>query len=131
MPPCQPCHKLSDTVSDHAFSHFPVHPAPTAPLLRPAGPRWPLSGIQAMQPAAHGRRLGGNRKDPSELAAPAIARQRPRANPWHSPTQPSTVGRLTARLIKVIKHDHLPSFLRYNLPPIIRDRKSTRLNSSH
>lgn len=73
-----------------------------------------------MQPPAHGRWLGRNRRNPPLLAAPTAARwcpHRPASIPF---TGAITANHLTRRLIKVIKHDQFPAFLRYNLPPIIR-----------
>jgi hypothetical protein len=79
-----------------------------------------LPGIQALPRAAEGRWLGGNRRNSSQLVAPAASGQRP-CEPTHcSGTVACRLAHLTERLIKVIKHDHFPAFLRYNLPPIIR-----------
>lgn len=104
----------------HALSHLNVRATPVASLLRPARSQWPLPGFQTMQPPAHGRWLGRNRGNPPELVAPAVARQcpgYPAATPFACA---ATADDLTRRLIKVIKHDQFPTFLRYNLPPIIR-----------
>lgn len=73
-----------------------------------------------MQPAAHGRWLGRNRRNPPQLAAQALACQRPGHCAPATLTGTATADHLTERLIKVIKHDQFPTFLRYNLPPIIR-----------
>ena len=109
-----------DKVPGHALSDLVVRPTPIAPLLRPARPQRSLPSIQAVQPATDGRWLGGNRRNPSQLVAPATACQCPRHSVAASRTGASDVEHLTGCLIKVIKLDQLPAFLRYNLPPIIR-----------
>ncbi len=108
------------TVFRHALSHLAVRATSVAPLLRPARPQRSLPGFQAVQPPADGRWLGRNRRNPSQLAAPGVAAQRTRQPASSTLTRATSVDHLTRRLIKVIKHVHFPTFLRYNLPPIIR-----------
>ena len=55
-----------------------------------------------------------------ELDAPPAARQRAYQPTRDAVAASPAVGRLTERLIKVIKHAHFLGVLRYNLPPIIR-----------
>lgn len=104
----------------HALTDLVVRATSAAPQLRPAGSQRSLPGLQTVQPQANGRRLGGNRRNPPQLVAPAAARQRPGHRATTSRTCPGDVEHLTGCLIKVIKLDQLPAFLRYNLPPIIR-----------
>jgi hypothetical protein len=58
--------------------------------------------------------------NPPDLAEPAAARQRPGHTATNARTGSGAVEHLTGCLIKVIKHEQLRAFLRYNLPPIIR-----------
>lgn len=103
-----------------ALSHFAVRPPPPAPLFCPARPPGSLPGVQAVQPPANGGRLGRNRRDPPQLVAPATASKCPGDPASATCAGAAYVDHLTGRRTKVIKHDHFPAFLRYNLPPIIR-----------
>lgn len=104
----------------HALSRFAVHPTSAPPQLCPARQQGPLPGIQAMQPSTDGRWLGRNRRNSPQLVAPTSARWRPHQSASIPFAGATSANDLTRRLIKVIKHDHFPAFLRYNLPPIIR-----------
>ena len=121
------CHDWLSTLSvttqkviRHAFSRFAVHPTSAPPQLCPARQQGPLPGIQAMQPSTDGRWLGRNRRNSPQLVAPTSARWRPHQSASIPFAGATSANDLTRRLIKVIKHDHFPAFLRYNLPPIIR-----------
>ena len=121
------CHDWLSTLSvttqkviRHAFSRFAVHPTSAPPQLCPARQQGPLPGIQAMQPSTDGRWLGRNRRNSPQLVAPTSARWRPHQSASIPFAGTTSANDLTRRLIKVIKHDHFPAFLRYNLPPIIR-----------
>ncbi len=74
----------------------------------------------SVQPAAGRRRLGRNRRNSLELDAPPLASARAHQPAPCAVAKSPAVGRLTEHLIKVIKHAHFLSVLRYNLPPIIR-----------
>lgn len=106
----------SQEVNRHAVSLVIVYAQAGPSSVRPARCTRSLPGLQRVLPAARRRRLGGNRGDSPELDAPPTARSRPRQPTSSAVVTASAVGRLTERLIKVIKHAHFPDVLRYNLP---------------